>query len=263
MKEHLAKTPGQSLYFAHREVPSKQRISGAKCGDCPRFFATRRLLAICAAIVLASLSHAQSIPRMPDGKPNLNGVWQHPYVPDMSKDGKDQKGAGELPFTPWGANNFKTYDPAKFDYTGHCLPFGLMRSINVGGYPIQIMQNDQYVALLFEQNTWFHVIYADGRESSQGSGSHLVRDLLRQMGRRYIRRRYHRVQRQDQARHHRPSAHGRPAPHRTLPAHRPSTHRLRNDHRRSQGVHQAVEEYPSLHAHEARRGTDRILLRRK
>ena len=38
-----------------------------------------------------------------------------------------------------------------------------MRSINVGGYPIQIMQNDQYVALLFEQNTWFHVIYADGR----------------------------------------------------------------------------------------------------
>jgi hypothetical protein len=110
------------------------------------------------------LAQAQSIPRMPNGKPNLNGVWQHPYVPDMSKDGKDQKGAGELPFTPWGANDFKTYDPAKYDYTGHCLPFGLMRSINVGGYPIQIMQNDQYVGLLFEQNTWFHVIYADGRE---------------------------------------------------------------------------------------------------
>ncbi len=89
---------------------------------------------LCVASALAGLTRAQSsIPRMPDGKPNLNGVWQHPYVPDMSKDGKDQKGAGELPFTPWGADNFKNYDPAKFDYTGHCLPFGLMRSINVGG----------------------------------------------------------------------------------------------------------------------------------
>src|SRR5580692_1887102 len=93
-----------------------------------------------AASLLAGLAQAQSIPRMPDGKPNLNGVWQ-------------------LPFTPWAANDFKAYDPAKFDYAGHCLPFGLMRSINVGGYPIQIMQNEQYVALLFEQNTWFHVIY--------------------------------------------------------------------------------------------------------
>lgn len=101
----------------------------------------------------------QAIPRMPDGSPNLQGVWDHPYVADMTKDGKDQKGAGPLPYTTWGADNFKNYDVSKFDYTGHCLPFGLMRSINVGGYPIQIMQNDQYIALLFEQNTWFHVIY--------------------------------------------------------------------------------------------------------
>src|SRR5581483_10419389 len=85
---------------------------------------------------------ATSIPRLPDGKPNLRGVWDHPYVPDMTEDRKDQKGAGELPYTEWGANNFKTYDVAKFDYTGHCLPFGLMRSINVGGFPIQIMQDE-------------------------------------------------------------------------------------------------------------------------
>jgi hypothetical protein len=120
-----------------------------------------------ASVVSAGVGYAQSgahaIPRLPDGKPNLQGVWDHPYVPDMSKDGKDQKGAGELPYTQWGADNFKHYNPADFDYTGHCLPFGLMRSINVGGYPIQIMQNDDYVALLFEQNTWFHVVPTDGR----------------------------------------------------------------------------------------------------
>ena len=35
--------------------------------------------------------------------------------------------------------------------------------MNVGGYPIQIMQNAKYLAFLFEQNTWFHVVYMDGR----------------------------------------------------------------------------------------------------
>jgi hypothetical protein len=100
---------------------------------------------------------------MPDGTPNLNGVWDHPYVPDVTKDGNNQKGAGELPFTPWGADNFKNYDVSQFDYTGHCLPFGLMRSMNVGGYPIQIVQYGKYLALLFEQSNWFHVV-ALGRD---------------------------------------------------------------------------------------------------
>jgi hypothetical protein len=117
-----------------------------------------------AAIVFAPLcAQTKDIPRMPDGKPNLNGIWDHPYVPDVTKDGNNQKGAGELPFTAAGADNFKNYDVSKFDYTGHCLPFGLMRSMNVGGYPIQIVQYGNYLAELFEQNTWFHVV-ALGRD---------------------------------------------------------------------------------------------------
>lgn len=113
-----------------------------------------------AAVGPAAAATADSgpIPRMPDGHPNFNGIWDHPYVPDVTKDGPNQKGSGPLPFTEWGAANFKNYDPAKFDYTGHCLPFGLMRSQNVGGYPIQIMQYGDYMAYLFEQSTWFHVI---------------------------------------------------------------------------------------------------------
>ena len=122
-------------------------------------------LAVLAMSMVAPAANAQAkaIPRTPDGKPDFQGVWQHPYVPDMSKDRENQKGAGDLPFTPAGADNFKNYDVAKFDYTGHCLPFGLLRSVNVGGYPIQIMQNSKYLAMLFEQNTWFHVVYMDGR----------------------------------------------------------------------------------------------------
>src|SRR5580698_9348831 len=103
----------------------------------------------------------KTIPRMPDGHPNLNGIWDHPYVPDVTKDGRNQKGSGPLPFTDSGAENFKNYDVSKFDYTGHCLPFGLMRSVNVGGYPIQIVQYGKYIALLFEQSNWFHVVAMD------------------------------------------------------------------------------------------------------
>ena len=62
------------------------------------------MLAACAALgfslrPLAAQPSPHSIPRLPDGKPNLQGVWDHPYVPDMSRDGKDQKGAGELPYS--------------------------------------------------------------------------------------------------------------------------------------------------------------------
>jgi hypothetical protein len=96
-------------------------------------------------------------PRTPDGKPDLSGIWQRPYVPDMSKSNKDQIGSPDLPFTEAGMKEWKSYDATNGDYTGACLPFGLMRSMNSPD-PIQIMQNPKYVALLYEQNTWFHII---------------------------------------------------------------------------------------------------------
>src|ERR1700722_13564103 len=63
------------------------------------------------------------IPRSTDGRSDLTGVWEIPYVPDMSK------GIGPLPYTAWGEADFKAYDPAKFDYTAHCLPSGLTRQV--------------------------------------------------------------------------------------------------------------------------------------
>ena len=101
-------------------------------------------------------------PRTASGKPDFNGVWDHPYVPDMSASNARnpalQKGAGPLPYTEAGQQNIKAYDPEhNGDYTGMCMPFGLTRSMN-SPYPIQIMQNDRYVSLLFEQSSWFHVV---------------------------------------------------------------------------------------------------------
>ena len=79
---------------------------------------------------IAAAALAADIPRLANGKPDFNGVWQRPYVPDMSRSGKNQQGPGTLPFTPRGAEIFKNYDVSKFDYTGHCLPAGLTRSMN-------------------------------------------------------------------------------------------------------------------------------------
>jgi hypothetical protein len=99
-------------------------------------------------------------PRLADGHPDLNGVWDHAYVPDMSLSAKNtaqQKAPGPLPLTPAGIQNITSYDPEKDgDYTGMCMPYGLTRSFN-GPFPIQIMQTDKHVGFLFEMGTWFHV----------------------------------------------------------------------------------------------------------
>jgi hypothetical protein len=106
-------------------------------------------------------------PRLPSGKVDFSGVWQKPYVPDMTKDSRDQKGVAVLPFTPWGEAEWKSYDAAEGDYTGSCLPFGMTRSVNTPE-PMQIMQSDKYFAFLFEQNSWFSVIPIDGRAHGTG-----------------------------------------------------------------------------------------------
>ncbi len=100
----------------------------------------------------------------------------------MTKTNKDQSqiGTPELPFTEAGMKAWKSYDAAQGDYTGSCLPFGLMRSMNSPD-PIQIMQNPKYVALLYEQNTWFHIIPID-KPHHDGRNSYLVRGFDRDIG---------------------------------------------------------------------------------
>jgi hypothetical protein len=153
---------------------------------------SKEFVAVAAAVLLAvSMLSAQSpastnppssgaVPRRADGKADLSGVWMPPYVPDMTLNRRDQQGyaeapfspddtpqvrqafhangnKAELPFTPWGLTNWSSYDAASGDYTGSCFPFGLQRSVNAP-YPFQIMQDDKHVALLFEINTWHHVV---------------------------------------------------------------------------------------------------------
>ena len=126
-----------------------------------------------AAPKAATKVSTKAVPRLPNGKPDLTGVWDHPRVGDMAKDVKG-KCAGNTPgcssigakdleslYTPYAkAENAK--EP-KFDYGVHCLPWGYVRSWNTP-YPVELIQNAGKLAILFEQSNMFHVVPTDGRD---------------------------------------------------------------------------------------------------
>ena len=122
------------------------------------------------------------MPRLANGKPDLSGHWANPYTPHMAArgvfdpatrqplkferqgealpDAKAPAAGGartyDLPYTEWGLQQWKAYDPvANGDYAGNCFPFGMSRNIN-SPHGLQIIHNPDALAFLFEQDTWFH-----------------------------------------------------------------------------------------------------------
>jgi len=100
-------------------------------------------------------------PRLPNGKPSMSGVWGQVRRADVT-DSHLTGYVKELPFTAWGKQQWESYDAAKGDYTGSCLPFGMSRTI-YGPHPIQLIQDNDNLVFLAEQNTWFHIVPTNGQ----------------------------------------------------------------------------------------------------
>jgi hypothetical protein len=112
----------------------------------------RRCFQIVTFLLLATLPLAAQ-----QKHPDLNGIWQGPYTPDLSR----TLGHGEMiPFTPFGADRFKKVDPAN-NPDGFCLPVGPARGFQSPA-PFQLVQNDNVIAILFENQRIYRIVYLDG-----------------------------------------------------------------------------------------------------
>jgi hypothetical protein len=92
-------------------------------------------------------------PRMPDGKPDLNGIYIAPY--------HSVKPIGEIKLKP-GAEKYHVGPEYTFSLGEKCLPRGVPDTINEP-YPIQIVQTPTEVVILYEAGGYFRVIPTDGR----------------------------------------------------------------------------------------------------
>jgi hypothetical protein len=105
-------------------------------------------------------------PRTVDGKPDLSGVW---VVRDS---GSLFYLAGDLKpeeIRPWAAAVYKQRaDDFRRDTDGiHCLPPGPKAGIGLGGFPMKIVQTPNLLVILYEYQTIFRQIFADGRALPQ------------------------------------------------------------------------------------------------
>jgi hypothetical protein len=119
-----------------------------------------------------------SVPRMPDGKPDLSGFadadagganWgfephNEPFTPGGRGVLTDPK-TGGLPYQDWAraerqdryTNPARGYD----DPTAHCFPGGVPRALYVPS-PFHVIQTPTYVVILLERMSW-RIVPLDGR----------------------------------------------------------------------------------------------------
>jgi hypothetical protein len=138
------------------------------------------LLLIVPALAFAQgAAPGESIPRMPDGRPNLQGIWQvrnrasydlqdHVARHGMPA-GRSVVAGGEIPYQPWAAKkkaeNFAARATA--DPLSHCYLPGVPRIMYME-WPFQIFQTPTHVAMTFEWTQVHRLVYTNGSKPADG-----------------------------------------------------------------------------------------------
>jgi hypothetical protein len=132
---------------------------------------------ICAAP--AAAQESASIPRVPDGRPDLQGIWQvgnrasydledHVARRGMPA-GRSVVEGGSIPYQPWALErkqrNFTTRATA--DPLAECYLPGVPRVMYME-YPFQIFQTRDHVAMAFEWQQVYRLIPTNGSRPVQG-----------------------------------------------------------------------------------------------
>jgi hypothetical protein len=127
------------------------------------------------------------VPRTPDGKPDLSGVWQ--YVRQASTPASAAVAAASasnditplsvrlsqfwnlgasfkdgLPFQPWAAelHRQRVAENSRDNPDAHCLPLGLMQ-LHTHGQPRKMVQTPGVIVIIYEANGGLRQIFTDGR----------------------------------------------------------------------------------------------------
>jgi len=138
------------------------------------------LLAVAAALAVSPVVLAQTaaqpgaarvdaIPRTPDGKPDLSGVWAFNRVPGSTS---FTTGREEPQMQPWAETRYKAArlsrtrgsrdEVDKIDPTHYCMIYGFPRVYSLL-QPFEIVQVPGRVIMLFEKNRQHRIIWTDGR----------------------------------------------------------------------------------------------------
>jgi hypothetical protein len=126
-----------------------------------RFIGSALRVGLCCAgaIGIACAQSAAAKVQPSDATPDFSGVWQAPYTPSLTR-----ALGHEPPMTPLGMQRYQanrdTHEAE--DPSSYCLPVGPARGIQAP-MPFQIIQTPGVVAILFEYQRTFRLIYTDGR----------------------------------------------------------------------------------------------------
>ena len=127
------------------------------------------LLSLCANAQWVNLPASKvnlsaPAPKMPDGHPDLSGIWEpsaNKYLRDIAADLKP----GEVPFQPWAKALFDeraTGSHSKEDPDANCLPQGVPK-IDAAPAPWKIVQQPGFIVIVYEAFNLWRQVFLDGR----------------------------------------------------------------------------------------------------